>query len=394
MIDNFKNENETNGNARIKVMGIGGAGGNAINSMIESKEFKDVDFLVANTDSQVLESSLACEKIQLGKKITKGLGAGSNPDVGRKAAEEDIEIIKELLLGADIIFLTAGLGGGTGSGALPVIARAAREMGVLSVAVVTKPFKFEGRRRAMHAQQALEGLINSADTIIVVPNEKLLEISDPKISVIDAFSMSNDILKQAVKGVSDIIQKTGLVNVDFADVRSIMKEMGLAIMGTGRASGPDRARNAALEAINSPLLENISIEGARGILFNITGNSDMGLHEINEAAQVVHKLVSDDANIILGSVIDPAMGDEIMITVIATGLDPLICKRALQVLDDESAGSFRPTKKDSRPLGLRSQFQDSDSYSGRIIENKTLMTRENTDFDFISVDRYSEKTKK
>lgn len=394
MIDNFKNENEVSGNARIKVMGIGGAGGNAVNSMIESKEFKDVDFMVANTDSQVLESSLAAEKLQLGKKITKGLGAGSNPDIGRKAAEEDIEVIKELLLGADIIFLTAGLGGGTGSGALPVISRAAREMGVLSVAVVTKPFKFEGRRRAMHAQQALEGLINSADTIIVVPNEKLLEISDPKISVIDAFAMSNEILKQAVKGVSDIIQKTGLVNVDFADVRAIMKEMGLAIMGTGRASGPDRARNAALEAINSPLLENISIEGARGILFNITGNSDMGLHEINEAAQVVHKLVSDDANIILGSVIDPAMGDEIMITVIATGLDPLVCKRALQVLDDDGAGSFRPTKKDSRSLGLRSQFQENDSYTGRIIENKTLTMRENSEFDFLSSDRFGEKSKK
>ncbi len=394
MIDNFKNENEVSGNARIKVMGIGGAGGNAVNSMIESKEFKDVDFMVANTDSQVLESSLAAEKLQLGKKITKGLGAGSNPDIGRKAAEEDIEVIKELLLGADIIFLTAGLGGGTGSGALPVISRAAREMGVLSVAVVTKPFKFEGRRRAMHAQQALEGLINSADTIIVVPNEKLLEISDPKISVIDAFAMSNEILKQAVKGVSDIIQKTGLVNVDFADVRAIMKEMGLAIMGTGRAAGPDRARNAALEAINSPLLENISIEGARGILFNITGNSDMGLHEINEAAQVVHKLVSDDANIILGSVIDPAMGDEIMITVIATGLDPLVCKRALQVLDDDGTGSFRPTKKDSRSLGLRSQFQENDSYTGRIIENKTLTMRDNSEFDFLSSDRFGEKSKK
>lgn len=393
MIDNFKNH-ETQGNAKIKVMGIGGAGGNAINSMIESKEFKDVDFLVANTDVQVLESSLAGEKIQLGKKITKGLGAGSNPDVGRKSAEEDIEIIKEQLLDVDIVFLTAGLGGGTGSGALPVVARAAREMGVLSVAVVTKPFKFEGRRRAMHAQQALEGLINAADTIIVVPNEKLLEISDPKISIIEAFAMSNEILKQAVKGVSDIIQKTGLVNVDFADVRSIMKEMGLAIMGTGRASGPERAKNAAIEAINSPLLENISIEGARGILFNITGNADMGLHEINEAAQVVHRLVSDDANIILGSVIDPSMGDEIMITVIATGLDPVLCKRALQVLEDDTMGSFRPTRKDNRTLGLRGQTREEDQYLGRIIENRTLSSQEDHGFDFQSSERAYDKIKK
>lgn len=354
--------------ACIKVVGIGGAGGNAINSMIESKEFKDIEFLAANTDIQDLDDSQANEKVQLGKKITKGLGAGSNPDTGRRSAEEDIEVIKDLLSGADMVFLTGGLGGGTGSGALPVIARAAKEMGILSVAVVTKPFKFEGRRRAMHAQQALENLSSCADTMIVVPNEKLLEVADPKISAPEAFALSNDILKQAVKGISDIIQKTGLVNVDFADVRSIMKEMGLAIMGTGRASGDERAKKAVMEAINSPLLENVSIEGARGILFNITGNADMGLHEINEAAHVVHNMVSEDANIILGSVIDPSMEDEIMITVIATGLDPNLCKKVFQIVEEKPAvKSFQPSKVDA-PKSPR----EDDYYVGRIIENDSF----------------------
>ncbi len=280
-------------------------------------------------------------------------------------------MIQRALEGADIIFLTAGLGGGTGTGALPVIARTAKEMGVLSVAVVTKPFKFEGRRRALHAQQALEALNSCADTMIVVPNERLLEISDPKISMIDAFALSNEILKQAVKGISDIIQKTGLVNVDFADVKSIMKEMGLAIMGTGKASGTDRAKNAALEAINSPLLENVSIQGAKGILFNITGNTDMGLHEINEAAQIVHKLVSDDANIILGSVIDPSMEDSIMVTVIATGLDPNLCERVFQMSDSNASKSFHPSRKGSF-CKIGNTLQESDHCDKRLINNESL----------------------
>jgi len=302
-------------------MGVGGAGGNAANLMIASKDLEAVEFIAANTDPQALRNSTAENKIQLGAKITKGLGAGSNPEVGRRAAEEDIDTIAEQISGSEIIFLTAGLGGGTGSGALPVIAKAAREKGILSVAIVSTPFLFEGKRRMAQAEAAMENLSQVVDTMIVVPNQKLLTIVDPKISMLDAFAMANEILKQAVKGISDIITKTGHINVDFADVYSIMKDMGRAIMGTGAASGENRAKEAAEKAINSPLLDGVSIEGAKGVLLNITGNSDLGLHEINEAASVIHNLVSEDAEIILGSVIDDTIGDEIVVTVIATGLN-------------------------------------------------------------------------
>jgi cell division protein FtsZ len=307
--------------ASIKVIGIGGAGGNAVNSMIEAGDIGTVSFIVANTDAQSLNLSLAEHKIQLGHKVTKGLGAGSNPEVGRRAAEEDLESVISAISDADILFLTAGLGGGTGSGSLPIIAAAAKELGILTVAIVTKPFTFEGKRRLVYAEQAVKQLRGVVDIFIVVPNQKLLEIADPKISMIDAFGLSNNVLKQAIKGISDIITRPGLINVDFADVRAVMKEMGLAIMGTARCKGEDRAAKAAMSAINSPLLENVNIQGARGVLINITGNSDLGLHEINDAASVVYDMVSEDANIILGSVIDPAMHDEIMVTVIATGFE-------------------------------------------------------------------------
>lgn len=306
--------------ACLKVIGIGGGGGNAVNSMAQSNDM-DIEFIIANTDAQALNMSPVEKKVQLGDKITKGLGAGSNPDVGRRAAEEDLDVVGKLIDGADILFLTAGMGGGTGSGALPVIAQAAREQGILTVAIVTKPFMFEGKRRMKHADEAIKHLKQSVDTLLVVPNQKLLETVDPKISMLDAFALSNDVLKQAIKGISDIITKPGHINVDFADVRSIMKDMGMALMGIGRMEGENRAREAALKAISSPLLEEISIEGARGVLINITGNTDLGLHEINEAAEVVYDLVSDDANIILGSVIDVEMGNEIMVTVIATGFE-------------------------------------------------------------------------
>lgn len=305
----------------LKVIGVGGAGSNAVNSMIASGDMNNVTFIVANTDAQALSQSPAHFKVQLGKKITKGLGAGSNPEVGRRAAEEDIESIKELLQNTDILFLTAGLGGGTGTGALPVIAQAAKEMGILTVAVVTKPFTFEGKRRSKHAEDAFNNIKGVADTLIVVPNQKLLEISDPKISMLNAFALSNDILKQGIKGISDIITRAGHINVDFADVRTIMKDTGMAIMGTGRSSGPDRARQAALRAISSPLLENASIHGAKGVLINITGNDDLELQEIHEAASMVYEMVSPDANIILGSVVDHSMGNEICVTIIATGLE-------------------------------------------------------------------------
>lgn len=315
----------------LKVIGVGGAGSNAVNSMIAGADLENVEFIVANTDAQALNLSPALTKIQLGKKITKGLGAGSNPEIGRRAAEEDLDSVLDLVLtNTDILFLTGGLGGGTGSGALPVIAHAARELGVLSVAVVTKPFLFEGKRRQKHAQEALKNLESSVDTLIVVPNQRLLETADPKISMLNAFALSNDILKQAIKGISDIITRAGHINVDFADVKTIMKDTGMAIMGIGRASGVDRARQAALRAISSPLLENASIQGARGVLINITGNEDLELQEINDAASMVYDMVNPDANIILGSVIDKAMGNELCVTVIATGLEDGASMQAVQ----------------------------------------------------------------
>lgn len=317
---NIKDEEKKLG-ASLKVIGVGGGGGNAVNSMINSGELQGVDFIVANTDAQALDNSPAEAKVQLGEKITKGLGAGSNPDFGRRAAEEDLDTVLEHIADADILFLTAGLGGGTGSGGLPVIAQAAREAGVLSVAVVTKPFVFEGRKRMAQAESAIESLRGVVDTLLIVPNQKLLEVADPQISMLDAFAMSDDVLMQGIKGIADIITKPGHINVDFADVRSVMKDMGMAIMGTGRASGEGRAREAVMKTISSPLLENVGIEGARGVLINITGNSDLGLYEINEAVSVIYDLVSKDANIILGSVIDPNVGDEIMVTVIATGFE-------------------------------------------------------------------------
>ncbi len=308
--------------ACLKVIGVGGAGSNAVNSMIADADIEAVEFIVANTDAQALNSSPARCKVQLGGKITKGLGAGANPDVGRRAAEEDLDTIMKQVMGTDILFLTAGLGGGTGSGALPVIAMSAKEMGILTVAVVTKPFLFEGRRRMKHAEEAIKMLEGVVDTLIVVPNQRLLEIVDAKISMLDAFALSNNILKQAIKGISDIITKSGHINVDFADVKTIMKGMGMALMGTGTATGEDRARQAALKAINSPLLENVSIQGARGVLINITGNKDLGLYEINEAASLICEMVSQDADIIMGSVIDESIGEYIMVTVIATGVLP------------------------------------------------------------------------
>lgn len=307
--------------ACLKVIGVGGAGGNAVNSMIEGQDLENVEFIVANTDAQALNASLATHKVKLGAKVTKGLGAGSNPDIGRRAAEEDLDKIIDHLDNTDILFLTAGLGGGTGSGALPVIAAAARELGILTVAIVTKPFAFEGKRRLKHAEDAAKVLQEAVDTLIIVPNQKLLDLVDPKISMLNAFALSNNILKQAIKGISDIITKTGHINVDFADVKAIMKDMGMAIMGTGIARGNDRARQAAINAISSPLLENVSIKGAKGVLINITGNHELGLQEINEAASMVYEMVSQDANIILGSVIDESMNEDIMVTVIATGFE-------------------------------------------------------------------------
>lgn len=326
----FKLEEHNELCARIKVLGVGGGGCNAVNSMSDS-DLEGVQFIVANTDVQSLKASPVESRIQIGTKITRGLGAGANPDIGRRSAEEDLESIKKNIANTDILFITAGLGGGTGTGAAPVIANAAKEMGILTVAVVSKPFLVEGKKRMLQAELAIEALRKEVDTLIVIPNQKLLEISDAKATLLDAFSLANDVLKQAIKGVADIIVKPGHINVDFADVRAIMKGMGMAIMGTGRCKGEDRARRAALNAISSPLVENVCIDGARGVLINITGNTSLTLHDINEAASVIYERASEDANIILGSVLDNSMADdEVMVTVIATGFNVEQSKEATE----------------------------------------------------------------
>jgi cell division protein FtsZ len=306
--------------ASIKVVGVGGAGGNTVNSIVASGN-DGIEFIVANTDAQALNTSKADHKVQIGLKSTKGLGTGANPELGEKAAEEDIDIIMEAIGNADIVFLTGGMGGGTGSGGLPVVARALRAKGILSVAVVTKPFLFEGKRRSKVAEAALAILRKEVDTLLVIPNQRLLDVVDESVSMIDAFEMINDVLCQSVKGISDIITKPGHINVDFSDVRTIMKDKGLAVMGTGRASGPNRAKDAAMQAITSPLLENMSIEGAQAVLLNITGGKDLGLHEISQASSVIYAQAHEDANIIIGSVIDETMKDFISVTIIATGFE-------------------------------------------------------------------------
>lgn len=310
-------EKERTSMTRIKVVGVGGAGGNTINFMIKAG-MKGVEFYAANTDAQALEHSLAKIKIQLGQKSTRGLGAGANPEVGKRAAEEDLDKIVDSLGDADIVFITGGLGKGTGSGAIPVIAQALKEKGVLTIVVVTKPFMHDGKRRTTIANQAIENIKVAADTLIVIPNERLLEVADDSISILDGFGMIYELINQSVRSVSDIITGAGYINVDFADVVGIMKDKGLAVMGTGRASGPGRAKKAALEAISSPLLENMSISGARAVLLNITGGLNLGLHEMSEAASVIYDLADEDANIILGSVIDPLLENEVSVTVIAT----------------------------------------------------------------------------
>jgi cell division protein FtsZ len=309
---------QTNLTARIKVIGVGGGGGNAVNTMIRSK-LTGVDFLVANTDAQSLERSQALNKIQLGESVTKGLGAGANPEVGRRAALENQEQLKEHLSGSDMVFITAGMGGGTGTGGAPVIARLAREAGALTVGVVTKPFVFEGKRRLRQAEEGIEELKENVDTLIVIPNQRLLSIAAKTTTMLEAFNKADDVLLQAVRGISDLIITPGLINLDFADVRTVMAEMGLALMGSATASGENRAVEAAQKAISSPLLEDISIQGARGVLINVTGGPDLGVHEINEAASMIQEEAHEDANIIFGAVIDENLTDELRITVIATG---------------------------------------------------------------------------
>jgi len=308
--------------ALIKVVGVGGGGSNAVNRMIRA-ELMGVEFIAVNTDAQALLMSDAPHKIRIGDKITKGLGAGADPSVGRKSAEDDSEKLYEALKEADMVFVTAGMGGGTGTGAAPIIAEIAKDIGALTVAVVTKPFAFEGRRRMRQAEEGLAELRNEVDTLIIIPNERLLAVVDKGTSLTDAFAVADEVLLKATKGISDLVTVPGLVNLDFADVKSIMASQGNALMGTGRASGPDRALAAANQAVSSPLLEDVSISGATGVLLNITGGRDLTLHEVNEASSVVMEAAGAEANVIFGAVIDPSLDGELVITVIATGFGPV-----------------------------------------------------------------------
>jgi len=314
----FVDEESPLSEARIKVIGVGGAGGNAVNNMILAHN-NGVEFITANTDLQALNATLAPTKLQLGAQLTKGLGAGANPDIGRRAAEEDQEQLRNLLAGADMVFITAGMGGGTGTGSAPIIAGLAKEVGCLTVAVVTKPFDFEGKKRKMQAEEGLRLLRASVDTLITIPNQRLLQVVERGTSLRDAFRVADNVLRQAVQGISDLITTPGLINLDFADVQTIMTGMGMAVMGTGVAHGDNRAIEAAHQAISSPLLEESSIDGARGVLLNVTGGPDMALHEIHEAAAIIRESAHEEAHIIFGAVVDEKLENELRVTVIATG---------------------------------------------------------------------------
>lgn len=314
----FELEENTNFGANIKVIGVGGGGSNAVQTMIEGG-LNGVEFVVANTDRQALESNRAEGKIQLGRELTKGLGAGANPEIGKRAAIESYNDIVAQLEGADMVFVTAGMGGGTGTGGAPVVAKIAKELGALTIGVVTKPFMFEGKKRKRHADQGIQELRESVDTLIVIPNQKLLSVSSEKTPLLETFKKADQILLHAVKGISDLINIRGLINLDFADIRTVMASKGMAIMGSGMASGENRAVEAATQAISSPLLENISIDGATGIIINVTGGTDLTLWEVNEASTLITEAAHEDAEIIFGAVIDEEMGDKVSVTVIATG---------------------------------------------------------------------------
>ena len=356
----FEIVEQENLKARIKVIGIGGGGGNAVNTMIGSR-FTGVDFIVANTDAQSLEASRAPVKIQLGETVTKGLGAGANPEIGRRAAQENEEIITEYLAGSDMIFITAGMGGGTGTGGAPVVARLAREAGALTVGVVTKPFIFEGKKRMRQAEEGIEQLKRNVDTLIVIPNQRLLSIAAKTTTMLEAFHRADDVLLQAVRGISDLIITPGLINLDFADIRTVMAEMGLALMGAASAAGENRAIEAAQKAISSPLLEDISIQGARGVLINITGGPDLCLHEVNEAASMIQEEAHEDANIIFGSVIDDTMTDEIRITVIATGFGEDREERQQPVPVNVQSITSAPLKNNKKVVHLGTIVDDLDT---------------------------------
>lgn len=344
-------------NAVIKVVGVGGGGGNALEHML-TENIDGVEFICANTDAQALKNSKANILIQLGDTLTKGLGAGANPQIGREAAEEDRDHIKDLLRGADMVFITAGMGGGTGTGAAPVFAQIAKELGILTVAVVTKPFSFEGKQRALAAEEGIRRLAEHVDSLITIPNNKLLSVLGKNISLLNAFKAANNVLLGAVKGISDLITRPGLINVDFADVRTVMSEMGMAMMGTGIASGEQRARQAAEAAIASPLLEDVNFSGARGILVNITAGLDMSIGEFEEVGDVVKEFISDDATVVVGTVIDPDMTDELRVTVIVTGLGDL--KQRQPATSSQPTIAAKPRLMETKRLDGALDYQQLD----------------------------------
>jgi len=335
--------------ALIKVIGVGGGGSNAVNRMIRA-ELMGVEFIAVNTDAQALLLSDAPHKLRIGDKITKGLGAGADPSVGRKAAEDDSEKLYEALKEADMIFVTAGMGGGTGTGAAPVIAEIAKDIGALTVAVVTKPFAFEGAKRRLLAEKGIQDLVDKVDTLITIPNDRLLQVAEKRTTMVDAFRIVDDVLRQGVQGISDLITVPGLINLDFADVKTIMTNAGSALMGIGHGSGETRAADAARQAIMSPLLEQ-SIDGARGVLFTITGGPDLTLFEVNEAAEIIHAAADPEANIIFGSVIDERMGNDVKISVIATGFDAARPMKRIEQPLYKRTVEARPVERESAPVG-------------------------------------------
>jgi cell division protein FtsZ len=324
-------------NAVIKVIGVGGGGGNAVEHMVR-QDIEGVEFLCANTDAQALKNSSAKMVMQLGNQMTKGLGAGANPEIGKQAAQEDRDRIEDLISGTDMLFITAGMGGGTGTGAAPVVAQIAKELGILTVAVVTKPFPFEGRKRMKIAEEGIAELSKYVDSLITIPNEKLLTVLGKGVTLLDAFKAANNVLLGAVQGIAELITRPGLINVDFADVRTVMREMGMAMMGTGVACGENRARDAAEAAISSPLLEEVNLSGAKGVLVNITAGLDMGIGEFEEVGEVIKEFTAEDATVVVGTVVDPTMSDELRVTVVATGLG--------QEADSVSGGFIEGTKPD------------------------------------------------
>jgi cell division protein FtsZ len=367
--------------AEIKVIGVGGGGGNAVHHMINN-QVEGVEFICANTDAQALHNLKAKTILQMGSNITKGLGAGANPEIGRQAALEDRDEIAEILSGADMVFITAGMGGGTGTGAAPIVAEVAREMGILTVAIVTRPFPFEGKKRSKIAEEGIQLLSENVDSLITIPNEKLLDVLGKEATLLEAFKAANDVLLGAVKGIADLIMNPGMINVDFADVKTVMSEMGMAMMGTGSAVGADRAREAAEAAIRSPLLEDVNLQGARGILVNITAGENLSLGEFSEVGDTIEEFASDDATVVVGTVIDPSLENEMRVTVVATGLGDKHAKPT-KVVDNTDRPDYRQL---DRPAVMRKQ-----DFSRAAAAAAAAVVGSDTDMDYLDIPAFLRK---